>query len=135
MIKKKEARSWIKQLLTTLFLLVLIASVAWPLSRRWLKGNEVNREIAGLEAEITDLNKRNSDLRRLIDYLESDQFVDEQARRNLNLKKPGEEVVVIDDGSEAAVRPEQEEIYRLASELPKEKKPANPVKWFEYFFN
>jgi cell division protein FtsB len=124
---------WIKQVFISLTLLIVFMLVAWPLSQKLFKSREVNKEIAGLESEIGDLNKKNSDLRQLIDYLESDQFIDEQARENLNFKKAGEEMVVINDLDTEEVLEKQESLYRLASNV-EEKKPGNPEKWFKYFF-
>jgi hypothetical protein len=62
----------------------------------------------------------------MIKYLNSEQSVEAQARLNLNLKKPGETVVVI-----------EKEENKLSQEEVNSKHQApesNLLKWWQYFF-
>ena len=137
MIRQKRKSTimspFIKQTFYLVVLLLLVTVVAWPLSKKLMKGHEVNQEIVGLETETDDLNKKNSDLRQLINYLESDQFIDEQARKNLNFKKEGEKLVVINDPDLSIVKKEDDPLYRLAAKV-KIKEENNFIRWFNYFF-
>jgi len=80
--------------------LVIIILISVPLAKNISKRYEISREIRGLEEEIKEQEFKNNDLKKLINYLESDQFVEEQARLNLGLKKPGEGVAVIIDNQD-----------------------------------
>lgn len=51
--------------------------------------------IAVLENEISALEKESADLDKLVAYLRSNEFVEEEAREKLNMKKVGEEVVMV----------------------------------------
>ena len=101
---------------------------------------QVNQEIDELEDEINRLDKKNQELENLIEYLETDQFVDRQAREGLNFKKPGEEVVVIKDGSSQAQLATSGQAVRDAYGISgsytgnRQQQATNPGRWWRYFF-
>lgn len=109
--------------------LVIIVFISIPLAKNLSKRYYVSQEIKDIEQEIEELELENKDLGKLISYLESEQFVEEQARLNLGLKKRGEEVVVIK---------EIEEVIEtgFSSDNPRENKEdnTNPERWLSYFF-
>lgn len=108
--------------------LLIIVLISIPLAKKMSKRYAIDEEIRGLETEIQELGEKNKDLKELMTYLESDQFAEEQARLNFNLKKPGEEVVVIQKSPG-----EKTEAEKLS--LSEEKKNrSNPEKWLAYFF-
>ena len=57
----------------------------------WKKG-EIVHELARQEAEKKSENDR---LKRQLEYVQSPQFIEKQAREKLNLQKEGEQVVVL----------------------------------------
>lgn len=57
------------------------------------RANEIRAEIAALEAA-------NTDLRRELQYLQSEAYISAEARRLANLGVPGEEVLIIPPGAE-----------------------------------
>ncbi|PIR12715.1 hypothetical protein COV49_04510 [Candidatus Falkowbacteria bacterium CG11_big_fil_rev_8_21_14_0_20_39_10] len=109
--------------------LLIIVLISIPLAKKVSKRYVIDEEIKGLETEIQELGEKNKDLKEFITYLESDQFLEEQARLNLNLKKPGEEVVVIQENLDQGAEAEN-----LALSEGK-KNRSNPEKWLAYFFN
>lgn len=116
-------------------LLALVIAISIPLAKNAGKRYVINSEIRKLEDEISEMKKKNSELSGLVSYLESEQFVAEQARLNLNYKKEGEEVVVIkskDDTKDifSALRSDA----RGESAGDDDKKSGNPKKWLKYFF-
>jgi cell division protein FtsB len=62
----------------------------WEIGQR---ANEIRAEIAALEAQ-------NTDLRRELQYLQSDAYISAEARRLANLGLPGEQVLIIPAGAE-----------------------------------
>lgn len=123
----------------TLLGLAVIILISFPLAKNTIKQYRINKEISGLKKEIAALENKNVDLKNFVAYLESGQFAEEQARLNLGLKKPGEELTVIkpaagqgrsDAASSAAP------IFNIPG-LEKAKpaaKQSNPKKWLNYFF-
>ena len=107
--------------------LVLIILISIPLAKNISKRYEIDQEIKGLEKEINELNVNNNDLKKLITYLESDQFVEEQARLNLGLKKEGENVIIIKGNSQAGS-------INNNTALDDDKNISNLKRWWNYFF-
>ena len=110
--------------------LVIVILISFPLARTVSQRYKIDQEIESLGLEISELENNNQDLSKLISYLESDQFVEEQARLNLGLKKKGEDVLVIKDPAELNKVSGVSDADNLNS-----KDLSNPQKWFNYFFN
>jgi len=128
-----------RQFLTTLLLCFLLVLFGLPLTKNWRQKRSIDKEIKELEQQVVDLEGKNSSLKQVLDYMQSEQFVEKEARTKLNYKKPGEEVAVIEnrDGTTAVVS-STESIF----DLPAEPQPAgsprllgNFSKWLDYFFN
>ena len=118
--------SSIKQKAYTVILLALIVMVCFPLVRSWRQKKLIEKEISGFKKEISAKEESNKKLREMISYLESDSSLEETARLNLGMKKPGENVAVI-----------KQEINTSSLAVSEEKteKESNYQKWFQYFFN
>lgn len=112
--------------------LVILILISIPLAKNVSKRYNINKEVRELGKEIEELEYKNKDLKDLIIYLESDQFVEEQARLNLGLKKEGEQAIVIEDISPRQLLDSGEE---NSGELASAKNLTNPQKWWRYFFN
>lgn len=134
MIKEKNTLNKIlfsPALLSVLGLAVIII-ISIPLARNISKQYKINKEVEELENEISELENQNNKLGGLIEYLESDQFIDEKARLNLNYKKEGEEVVII---KEKEIVIDDSAINLLDADKNNNKNASNPKKWWNYFFN
>lgn len=111
------------------FLAVLILSflviLVFPLAKTYTQKKLMEKEIAEIQEEIAAYQKTNQELKEMITYLESDQSLEEQARLNLNLKKPGEQVIVIDDSKNSV----NAGVATTTGEVV-----SNFAKWWRYFF-
>ncbi|MFZ4648775.1 MAG: FtsB family cell division protein [Patescibacteria group bacterium] len=114
----------LKQKFYTVFLVILIILVLLPLVRGWRQKKMIEEEISGFKAEISAKEAGNKKLREAIAYLESDSSLEETARLNLGMKKPGESVAVI-----------KEELSTSSVMIEKTEIESNYRKWFRYFFN
>ena len=132
------------------FALAAIVLISFPIIKNNRQRYQINKEVKELKYEIKAIEEKNTELSKLLDYLQSDQFVEEQARLNFGLKKEGEEVAVIKDNNESdniglnnGSGPVQADnsgktIYNIPglnnnNTLPK--KITNPERWRMYFFN
>lgn len=75
-----------------LILFFVILHHVWGMTGRLLS---FYSEKKGLEVKIAELQKRNEDIKKEIDYTGTEGFLEREGKARLNLKKPGEEVVVI----------------------------------------
>ena len=116
--------------------LVIIVLISIPLAKVTSQRYKVDQEIKELEQEIIDLEKKNIDLKEFIDYLESNQFIEEQARLQFGLKKESEEVAVIKiNGSEQNIDQDKTEDKAAPATVGSDKKQtANLQRWLKYFF-
>lgn len=121
----------------TLFGLTVIILIGFPLAKNTVKQYRINKEISELKKEIAALQNKNVDLNNFVSYLESDQFAEEQARLNLGLKKPGEELTVIKmtDGQALAGASASATIFNIPgyAKIKPEVKRSNQKKWLNYF--
>ena len=76
--------------------LVFLLMIVFPLAKTYTQRKLVENEIDGVKKQINDFESTNQEMRDMITYLQSDQSLEEQARLNLNLKKPGEKGIVIE---------------------------------------
>lgn len=108
-------------ILSLTFLIILL----FPLAKTYTQKKLMEKEISDIQEEIAVYQKTNQELKEMISYLESDQSLEEQARLNLNLKKPGEQVIVIDDSKNSV----DTGISTTTGEIV-----SNFTKWWRYFF-
>ena len=98
----------------------------------------VKHEINQLQAEIERLDKKNQEVSNLVDYLDSKEFLEEEARLKFDLRQPNEQIIVIKqpDSSTDAADNSANSVFDLPA--PKKDKVAisrNPNLWFKYFFD
>ncbi|MHB8904112.1 MAG: FtsB family cell division protein [Patescibacteria group bacterium] len=106
--------------------LVFLVLIIFPLARTYSQKRAVEKEINDVKKQISEFENTNQDLKEMINYLNSDQSLEEEARLNLNLKKSGEQVVVINDiGNKVTT----------SSLVAPAKNKSNLAKWRDYFFN
>jgi len=146
--KKKSFlfRFFLNQKILALFGLAILIFISIPLVKNIVQRRNVEKEINNIETEINRVENKNNELRKLIDYFGSGQFLEEQARLNFGLKKSGEEAVVIKDGLIASTGTNSNlssqmgagQIFSLpvlnTDEKSVSKKETNLSKWRAYFF-
>src|SRR3989338_4228652 len=76
------------------FLIALLVAVSF--GRAFYKDYEIRQQIKALQAKVDTLERTRLESLDLLDYVKSDAYVEDVARRELNLKKSGERVIVVD---------------------------------------
>lgn len=76
------------------------ASTVRVIARNW----QLQQEIATLRSEIELLSAENERLTYDIEYYKTDQYLEQAARRQLNLKASGESVTIVGDTNQQVVR-------------------------------
>jgi cell division protein FtsB len=107
-------------------LLVIGAFLALQVGRQVYASWSINQEADRYRTLITSLEAENAELILELEYLQSDAYVSQEARRMLNLGRPGERVLIIPPGSEAAA----------PASAAGDSGPAPPPiqQWMELFF-
>lgn len=140
--------SFISKLIQWRFLIVvnllLVVFLGLTLGREFFRAREIQSEINKLQAQADVLASKNISLTELQTAMQTESFIEREARLKLGMKKPGEEVVVIQDGMEAKEEKEEKEEreekdvtdpLNLVLDNQSKIQIANPTKWWYYFFN
>lgn len=123
--------------LSILTLLILVIGWLGVAAFREAKRNlEIKKEANRLGQEIKSLEERNKELAQTIESFKNEEVIEKEARERLNLRKPGEKLVVI-------VSPENQGLGGSGAEKIDEnnieeqkdnKEKSNLEKWWNYFF-
>jgi len=134
MIQQAHHKNFIKKLLSSkvfLFFIVLaLIGLVISLGQESYRKYQLTKEINGLKSEIERLEGKNQQMADLMEYFQEGSYLEKEARLKLNLKKPGEKVVVISQPAVAEVD------KGIVAETEKEvgNETTNFWKWWEYFF-
>ena len=135
--------SFVERLIRWRLLLVVnilvIAFLGVSLSREIVRSRAIGAEIEVLQAQADSLLANNIDLSELKTAMQTESYIEREARLKLGMKKPGETVVVIQDEASLSAQttgsdPNDPLGYVLADEGT-EVVVANPQKWWYYFFD
>src|SRR3989337_2005949 len=105
MRKQKSSFGSRKRLISILFLLIgifLLGNLAQGIFDAW-RGRE---RIQKMKQDLQEIAKENETLQQEVQYYQSEEFVEKEAREKLNLVKPGETVIIV---PEEALRKEESE--------------------------
>jgi cell division protein FtsB len=141
----QSGKNFIKKILGSkifLFLVILaLITVAVNVGRESYRKYQLTQEINRLKLEIERIEGKNKQLANLMEYLKQEPYLEKEARLKLNLKKPGEKVVILSDWSDKEISSEASEKGNSFNNQeakiltqPQKKEIANYWKWWEYFF-
>lgn len=130
-MRNKTQQSKIAQILQSrifLFCLLGIAVlVAFSYMRAYYQDYKIRQEIQALEEEVRSLEQKKIESLEILQYVQSDAFVEEKARTELQLKKPGEKVIIYDTPVSESRDDVDESLYTHLTQA------SNPIKWWYYF--
>ncbi len=138
MAQQDQYKKFIRKMLgskTFLFLIFIILIILTiNLVQESYHKYQLKKEISGLKLEIERLEGSKEQLSNLMEYFKNDSYLEKEARVKLNLKKPGEKVVILSRDSvvDDSVLEKQEETEAESEDI--NIKTANYWKWWEYFF-
>ncbi len=126
--KKKAPSGKIMFRLTAFLVVAVVFSLVSALSKEFYREYKIKKDIETLKAEIEAMEKDNYQLSQLLDYYKTEEYREAEARKRLNLKAEGEQVVMIDEKKSSTEEiAAQEEAVRHSG-------LSNRIKWWNYFF-
>lgn len=108
-----------KKTFITILLLILMVFLVIGLFEQFKKNYALNKSAGILENEVLEIEISNEKLKAQIDSFQDPKTIDREARERLNLKKEGEEVVII-------IPNEKEDLQEIISTT---KKSSNKSFW------
>jgi len=109
--------------LLVLILIGIIAAVGKESYRKY----QIDKEVGGIKKEIEFLKEKNQAMSNLLDYFNSEESLEKEARLKLNLLKEGEKLVIITPNKKT-------DSENQFSEDIEEKQLSNFEKWLKYLF-
>ena len=112
--------------------LAVLVLIGISLGKEVYRKRQIQKEIEGLQSQISQMGQQNGDMENLISYLSSTDFQEKQAREKLNLQKSDEKMIVL---RKDVVQPDsQPQNTPINPQAPPEDNSPNWQKWWKYFF-
>ena len=108
--------------------LIIIIYLSINIYREIKQRVEVRKEISNLKMEIENLDNENNKLGDLIEYFETEEYVESVSREKLGYKKPGEKIIVFTEEASNG-------ILSVSGEAEEFEGESNIKQWWNYFFN
>lgn len=111
--------------------LALLCAVAWGFMGEFYRNRGLQEDIEALQAKADEIEARNLELADLREKFAGSGELEREARLKLNLQKPGEQVVIIQDDPDDLVMENARDEEGL---LDGDRKANNAEKWWDFFF-
>lgn len=118
-----------------IFGLVIAFLISISLGKEVYRKYQIQKEISAMEEEIKKIDSKNQDMSKMIEYFKSEAFLEVEARKKLNMKKPEEKVVIFTDDINKETIDTQTPQPNTNQESAPEAELANYQKWWGYFFD
>ena len=134
---KSKSKNKIKNLILTFFLLGIIIFLSFQIFGIYKIKYERELEKQALLKQVEKIKQDTVSLEKIKEYISTSAYQEREAKQKLDLKKPGEEVVMITPGSITASLSNEELISILRNPKSEERIPAqtNPERWWAFFFD
>jgi len=112
-----------KRRLYQLFIIVVGLFIIYGSSRNILELWQQKQRIWRIQKEVKELEIKEADLKKQLEYYRSDEYVEKMAREKLLLQKEGETVVILPPGQN------QDQSSDIKSQSEEENKPVEQSIW------
>lgn len=129
MRKSFSAKRFFSSKLFSFLGIIVLGFLVFSFGKKFLELKDIDQEVKSSQDEIAQLEAKNNDLSSLLSFLNTDDFLEQEARLKFNLQKPGESVVVI-----PSLNGKQENIGGAPTDNVGDNTLSNPKKWWDYFF-
>ncbi len=126
--KDSDWKSFFSSKLFMLVIIIVAAMVVFGYGRAYYQDYLVRQEIEHLQEQAKKLETRKIELLEVLKYVKSDSFAEEKARTELNMVRPGEQVLVVPAVEEIGDRQEKNSVVEWDN-------ISNYKKWWQYFIN
>ena len=136
--------SFIQRIIRWRFLIVLnffvIIFLGISFGREIIRNRSIGSEIAQLQEQADSLATKNIEMMELKTAIQTESYIEREARLKLGMKKPGETVYIIqeqtEDQSQAKTAEDPHDPFGLVIQDSQSTiLVANPTKWWYYFFD
>jgi len=133
-MRNQHQKQFLRRVLTSrgviVFEVLVIIFLLIGTTKEVIRRISLRQEISILEKQIAELESQNRSLGEYVASINTESFQEKEARKRLNLQKPGESLLIIP------------ETKTLSNEVPDNtilnttaKGKSNPIRWWQYFFS
>lgn len=110
---------------------LLVVFLGWMAVNEYFRERAINVEVAKLRLAIADVEGKNKELQTSLSYLQTSEFQELEAKRQLGVAGEGEGVIIVTNTNGAPKSLQSDKASRRSGneDLP------NPQKWWKYFFD
>ena len=108
-----------------IILCIIFFLLAISYGRAYYQDYQVRQKIKKLEWQVSELEGKKLESMQILQYVASGNFIEDKARTELNLKKPGENVIFVNGFPKITTA--------TLTESVDERPLRNPMKWWYYF--
>ncbi len=130
-MNKRQEHTLVRRFFASRMFLIIafVIAVLFALgyARAYYQDYKIKQEIRVLQQEVKGLEKKKLESMEILKYVTSQEFVEEKARTELNMKLPGEQVMIIDGLVENDKKQQNRPVEN--NDL------SNQAKWWYYFMH
>lgn len=130
-MKTPEKKRFIHRVLTSRGVLllegILIIVILFGITKEIVRRMSLREEIATLEQQIAELQAQNRSLGEYVASINTDSFREREARKRLNLQRPGETLLIVPEANGTSL------VTTAATSTTTE--TSNAQRWWQYFFS
>ena len=118
--------------------ILLIIVVGFSFAREMIRSRDIAKQIQSLQNQSQALQTQHLAIKDLKNAVQTESFVEREARLKLGLKKPGESLVILKNEKITEVTSAAgsgDPAHNALQDLVTQKSLANSSKWWYYFFN
>lgn len=109
---------------------LLVIFLGWVALNEYFRERAIDSEVQKLKIAIADVEQKNKDLHSSLSYLQTNDFQELEAKRQLGVAKEGEKVIVFTNKSLTAKSSDSSAADRSGDQSEQ----SNSQKWWRYFF-
>jgi cell division protein FtsB len=113
--QKRSLRGWLHTPIALGILGVIILFMMSVVYQRYSIEQEMVERREEAEAQLKELEDRRADLEKKVEYLSNERGIEAEMRRNFDVARPGEQVVIILDEEK---KPEIEPLQKTTEDKP-----------------
>ncbi len=110
---------------------LLVVFLGWMAVNEYFRERAINVEVEKLRSAIADVESKNKDLQTSLSYLQTSEFQELEAKRQLGVAGEGEGVIIVTNTNTASKSFQA----GAASRQGGDENLPNPRKWWKYFFD
>lgn len=114
--------------------IIAVFLLAWGFVGEYVRSRDMQSEIDRLETEAVELREHNEELALMSERYSTSSMLEREARMKLNMKMPGEEVVVIREADQVIMESQTEQEIIQETEVVDSQAISNIRKWYNHFF-